>query len=286
MEADPLFHVKQLFYQAAYKACIAEASSQSLTPSESSSEPLLRSLYIARSHLALSPPATSSALSTLKPFDAPSAKAVSALAEYLAKSDSSHVDAVRDLVIECEGGEESQDEGVVRVIAGTIFILEGENEEAVATLTEGAGKTDLECNALLVQLLLSLNRRDLALSTYNAAKRIGNDSLLVQAMEAWIGLKAGARPLHQSYYFYEELYQLPNGRTPAVVASHAASHLLLGHLEEAKADIQNLEDASPEVLAVAKTLGLAATLTNHPFALDLESKSAAFDSAAANFIPA
>lgn len=43
--------------------------------------------------------------------------------------------------------------------------------------------------ALLVQLLLSLNRRDLAQSTYNQAKRVGNDSTLVQAMEAWIGLK-------------------------------------------------------------------------------------------------
>lgn len=40
-------------------------------------------------------------------------------------------------------GEESF-EGVVRVIAGTVFVLEGENEEAVATLTEGKAKEDLE----------------------------------------------------------------------------------------------------------------------------------------------
>lgn len=44
-------------------------------------------------------------------------------------------------------------------------------------------------DALLVQLLLSIDRRDLAQSTYQAAKKIGNDSTLVQAMEAWIGLK-------------------------------------------------------------------------------------------------
>jgi coatomer protein complex subunit epsilon len=48
--------------------------------------------------------------------------------------------------------------------------------------------------ALLVQLLLSLDRRDLAQSTYNQAKRVGNDSALVQAMEAWIGLKT-VRPV-------------------------------------------------------------------------------------------
>jgi hypothetical protein len=44
-------------------------------------------------------------------------------------------------------------------------------------------------NAVLVQLLLSLDRRDLAQTTYQAAKKFGNDSMLVQAMEAWIGLK-------------------------------------------------------------------------------------------------
>lgn len=43
--------------------------------------------------------------------------------------------------------------------------------------------------ALLVQILLSLDRRDVAMSTYQTAKKIGNDSTLVQVMEAWIGLK-------------------------------------------------------------------------------------------------
>ena len=69
------------------------------------------------------------------------------------------VEMVRDLVIECEGGEDGgeggeaqgqgegggwKEENVVRVVAGTMFVLEGENEEAVATLTEGSAKTDLE----------------------------------------------------------------------------------------------------------------------------------------------
>ena len=48
--------------------------------------------------------------------------------------------------------------------------------------------------ALLVQLLLSLDRRDLAQATYNSAKKVGNDSMLVQAMEAWIGLKTVSLP--------------------------------------------------------------------------------------------
>lgn len=66
--------------------------------------------------------------------------------------------------------------------------------------------------------------------------------------------------MHQSYYFYEELYQLPAGRTPPVLASHAAAHLLLGHTDEAKADITEALSSGGEgdanVLAVAASLGL------------------------------
>ncbi|KAK8858636.1 hypothetical protein IAR55_002865 [Kwoniella newhampshirensis] len=304
MEADPLYHVKQLFYQASYKACISEASSQPHTPSDDDPSSLHRALYISRSHLSLSPPSTSNAQSVLAAFlqlDSPplSARAVSAFASYLSDSESENkeekVEEVRDLVLECEGGEDPDEERIVRVVAGGVFILEGENEEAVATLTEGVAKTDLECIALLVQLLLSLDRKDLAQSTYAAAKKIGNDSLLIQAMEAWIGLKTGSRPLHQSYYYYEELYQLPAGRTPPVLASHAAAHLLLGHVDEGKADIIEATqreggDKDADILAVGTTLGvegfaerLAATAPKHPFAADLAEKGKLFDEAAAKF---
>lgn len=62
------------------------------------------------------------------------------------------MDEVRDLVIEVESSEGDAEaegsqgslEGAVRVLAGTVFVLEGEVEEAVATLTEGRAKEDLE----------------------------------------------------------------------------------------------------------------------------------------------
>jgi coatomer protein complex subunit epsilon len=287
-------------------ACISETSSQSLTPSDDPTS-FHRACYTARSHLALFPPDTSSAQSILQPFlslptPPPSAKAITLFADYLTGRDASKVEEIRDLVLELEGNANEEDgdvrveEGVVRVIAGTVFILEGEVEEAVATLTEGAGKTDLEWSvtshsftarnklmqgnsmAVLVQLLLSLDRKDLAESTYTSAKKIGNDSTIIQAMEAWIGLKTvsslilcrgelireryqGGRQLQQSYYYFEELYQLPSGRTGPVLASHAAAHYLQGHVDEAKADVsEGLErdggDKDGDVLAVGATLGM------------------------------
>lgn len=110
-------------------------------------------MYVARSHLALQPVDAAAAQAVLKPFLAiepapPSARAAAALATYLSSSGSARaaaVDEVRDLVLEVEGDDVEADvEGPTRVLAGTIFILEKENEEAVATLTEGAAKADLE----------------------------------------------------------------------------------------------------------------------------------------------
>lgn len=235
-------------------------------------ESLSRALYAARSHLALSPPATSAALSVLEPAlsssEPPaSARAVKAFATFLDASDDkeSTLEELRDLTLEYEGEdvdeERREEERIVRCMAATAFILQGEHEEAVTTLTEGVGKTDLECTGLLVQLLLSIDRRDLAQSTYQTAKKWGEDSLMIQMMEAWIGMKTGGRALHQSYYLYEELYQMPAGRTANVLAPHAASHYLLGHVDEAKADVLEAlkrEEAKkdPQVLAVAVALGM------------------------------
>lgn len=234
-------------------------------------ESLSRALYAARSHLALSPPATSAAVSVLEPAlssaEPPaSARAVKAFATFVDADDKeASLEELRDLTLEYDGEEADEErreeERIVRCMAATAFILQGEHEEAVTTLTEGVGKTDLECTGLLIQLLLSIDRRDLAQSTYQSAKKWGEDSLMIQMMEAWIGMKTGGRALHQSYYLYEELYQMPAGRTANVLAPHAAAHYLLGHVDEAKADIVEAlkrEDAKkdPQVLAVAASLGM------------------------------
>ncbi|WVQ72781.1 hypothetical protein IAR50_002341 [Cryptococcus sp. DSM 104548] len=298
MEADPLYHTKQLFYQSSFQACIASASEFLHTPPtddlESPEDALGRAVYIARAHLALSPPEFNQARAVLSPWlngESPAlqARAVDIFAQYLAAPGEEKVEEIRDVVLECEG---EAGEALVRAVAGGLFVLAGEKEEAVATLTEGAAKEDLECIAILVQLLLSLNRRDLALQTYTAAKRIGNDSMLIQAIEAWIGLKSGAQPLHQSFYFYEELYQLPSGRTPPVLAAHAGAHLLLGEREEAEEDVkEGLKSGGAngkgDLVGVGASLGLkdfAAKLQEtepaHPYAIDLAEKASAFDEAA------
>lgn len=130
-------------------AAIDEASTQSLVPGDEAPA-LQRAVYVARAHLALNPPNRSAAEAVLKPFLSldpapPSARAAIALSDFIG-GEPTAVDEVRDLVIEVEGGDvgEEWEEGCVRALAGTIFVLEKEHEEAIATLNEGQGKEDLE----------------------------------------------------------------------------------------------------------------------------------------------
>ncbi len=124
-----------------------------MTPLDDLSDPelLSRALYASRSNLALPKPSIEAAKSLLEPAlssDSPpaSARAVDAFASYLAGEKEAKIEELRDLVLELEGEDEGmrEEERVVRCMAGSAFILEKEVEEAVATLTEGCGRTDLE----------------------------------------------------------------------------------------------------------------------------------------------
>lgn len=122
----------------------------------SDSESLARALYAARSHLALTPPATSAATSLLRsalsanepPASARAVKAFADFADASGEDKESKLEELRDLLLEYEGEEVNEEtreeERIVRCMAGTAFVLRNEVEEAVTTLTEGCGKTDLE----------------------------------------------------------------------------------------------------------------------------------------------
>lgn len=87
----------------------------------------------------------------------------------------------------------------------------------------------------------------------------------------------------------------PSGRTPTIIASHAASHLLLGHLDEAKGDLAEFTDpstASVEVLGVASGVeknnakwseAMKTRFPDSGVAKDWAEKEKAFDDAVAKF---
>ncbi|QRV83321.1 coatomer epsilon subunit domain-containing protein [Ceratobasidium sp. AG-Ba] len=295
MDSDSLFHLKTQFYLGAYSALTSNP-----LPDENSPDYLQTLLYTARSHIALGDPAT--ALSILPEDDSePSIKAVRAFAHYIQGQDSSSaLEELRDASLEVEG-EEGPLNGLVKVVAATAFLREGEVEEALATLGAGTGTKDVECAALTVQTYISINRTDLAKKEYESAKKHADDSLLIQLIEAALGLATGGAGATQASYIYtEQSLLLSSSSNPAIIAAKGVAHLVRGQLPEAEADFIEAErvgksaDAAVGRVVVAELNGkpgageelfktLQEQYPNHPYVKDVEAKSQLFDEVAAKF---
>ncbi|CAE6340110.1 unnamed protein product [Rhizoctonia solani] len=295
MDSDSLFHLKNQFFLGAYGALTSNP-----LPDENSPDYLQTLLYTARSHIALRDPA--SALAILPETDSePSIKAVRALAHYLQGQDSAAaLEELRDASLEVEG-EEGPLNGIVKVVAATAFLLEGEVEEALTTLGAGAGTRDIECAALTVQAYLSINQLHLAKKEYELAKKHADDSLLIQLVEAALGLATGGTGATQASYIYtEQSLLLSSSSNPAIIAAKGVAHLLRGQLPEAEADFAEAErvgksaDAAVGRVVVAELNGkpgageeqfnvLQQSYPDHPYVKDVLAKSQLFDEAAAKF---
>jgi coatomer protein complex subunit epsilon len=88
-----------------------------------------------------------------------------------------------------------------------------------------------------VHIYLSINRPDLAKKEYDAAKRFADDSLLIQLVEASIGVTVGGSALNSAYHIYDEQASAPGASSnPSVIASRGVAHLLRAHHSEAEGD--------------------------------------------------
>ncbi|EPQ28423.1 uncharacterized protein PFL1_04250 [Pseudozyma flocculosa PF-1] len=312
-----LFEVQSLFYQGAYRGCIDLALSS--TSSASSTDPTGTSilLYAARSHLAASPPNPSSALSVLSSLpQQPHVDAVRALARFVQARSQGDQDAISretvnltELLDHAVVGEEKGQ--VIRCAAATALFLEGDSEEALETLGVGSGSSrELECVALGVHILLSIHRLDLAEKEYLAARAWADDSLLIQLIEAWLGLAQGGRSTQQAFYVYDELAQNPSaaGTHKSVVSlvGKATALAANGDVEGAKKQLdeaQQLDPENAEILANKAALAaygaslspnkpnpttelleqLRRANASHPLVQEYESLDRTFDEVAAKF---
>lgn len=117
------------------------------------------------------------------------------------------IEPLESLLDMTEPGELASE--IVRYNVALAQYTAGDAARALETLgvTGSGGSRELECIALGVHILLAIHRLDLAEKEYMAVRQWGDDSLLVQFMEAWIGLVRGGRSSQQAYYVFDELSQ-------------------------------------------------------------------------------
>ncbi|GAA5837619.1 hypothetical protein JCM11251_002026 [Rhodosporidiobolus azoricus] len=302
------FYIVTLFQQGSYRAALSAFSTY---PSPS---PLL-TLYAARSHLALSPPDTSSALSLLQPLPQTlDVRAVSALAKYLSGG-AAKKEAVEEVdEILAETGEQGLEEGdelegrFVRGVVGTVYVLEGEErrEEGIEVLREAVELgQDQECLAILSHLYITLHLPHLSTQLLQSPSvtSFTSDSLLSQLLIARSNLSTGpAEKYQQAYYVFEEIKGMQGGRGEGVLNGVAVSQALLGRWEEARdatGEALEMNPTHPTSLANSAALALHTGKTaqdaeaalsalrsadpSHPLLIDLADKERLFDEAAGRF---
>jgi len=295
MDSDS-YYVKQQFTLGAWKTLTQ------LSPDQSSPGYTQTRLYQARAYIALNKP--QDALHLLDSFDASlSVRSVRALARYVAKDNTEKaLEELRDLSVEIDEAVDEQEKGLVRVVSGTAFSLEGEVEEALETLGAGTSVENLDAVALIVQIYLSINRVDLAKKEFDRARKWAEDDLLLQQIEASIGLVTGKDSYSNPHSYYVEQLHNPSLSSGHLLLSRGVTHLLRGEIPEAQSDFSEaqkeeggvtadalagsvvaLEVAAPKVNVDALWSRLQSEYPKHPLVKSVANKEAEFDELAAKF---
>lgn len=88
------------------------------------------------------------------------------------------------------------------VVAATVLSRVGEYEAALKACHSAGGMENL---AMSVQILLEMNRVDVASAQVKKMSDIDDDATLTQLASAMVGSRQGGRKLQEAYYTYQEL---------------------------------------------------------------------------------
>ncbi|KAJ8915220.1 hypothetical protein NQ315_015443 [Exocentrus adspersus] len=282
-DVDELFEIKNYFYIGNYQQCINEA--QKLRKPSTPEVAIQRDIFTYRSYMAQNKFLV--VLDEIHGASPDQVQPLKFLAEYLSgKNKKETVVAQVDQQISTNASNET-----LILVAATIYMNENNLEAAYRVLHASEG---LEAIAFIIDILLKLDRVDLARKKLKEMQEKDDDATLTQLAQAWINVASGGDKLQDAYYIYQELVD-KYGSTPLLLNGQAVTFIGQAKYEEAEAALQEALDKDsnhPETLVnmvvLQRHLGKAPEIANrylsqlkdanpdHPYIRDLKQKEIDF----------
>nr|XP_026695107.1 coatomer subunit epsilon-like [Ciona intestinalis] len=239
-EIDELFDVKNAFYIGLYQQCINEAQKVKVSSQQKKNEcaVFMYRAYISQRKFGV-------VLDEIKSSASEELKAVRLLADYL--SNPSKKDAVLKTVEEKMSGNVDIENLTLPIMAASIYYHEANYEAALRTLHN---MESLEASALTIQILLTINRLDLAKKELKSMMEADEDSTLTQLAQAWFNMSVGGEKLQDAYYIFQEMAD-KNQSSSLLLNGQASCYMAQGKWDEAESVLQEAMDKDsncPETL--------------------------------------
>jgi len=229
-------------------------------------------------------------------------QSVRLLAEYLSSNDSQQRAKIVKKLDDLMASTLKVNDYISLLIGATIYFQDGQYETALSILKNS---DNLECLNLNVQILISIDRLDLAAKEVRKMQDQNEDSLLSQLAIAMLNLagSAGEQKLKEAYHIYRELADKYTP-TPMLLNGQAAAYMAMNRWAEAEPLLQQALDLDSNsaaslinMMCVSQHLGKAPEVSSrylsqlkdsnkkHPFVVDLANKEEEFDRICKNFRP-